>query len=132
MRKLLFAAGVAMLALAPFGRGGPVEGTAWSYKEIPGGTVQGGTVTEPGCLNYNKTFAAGQRACVVVIGDHDPVVDVEIKIYDEKNQLVALDRGQGQAKDFAAVVWYPPRQQTYRIEVCSYGKDFNKCSIAFK
>lgn len=132
MRGVLFAVGVSLLSLAPFSHGGPVNGTAWSYEQVGAGTVRDGVVTEPGCLHFTKAYVAGQRACVVVIGDHNPIVDVEVKVYDEKNQLVAQDRGQGKAKDFVAVMWYPPRQETYRIEVCSYGKEFNKCSIAFK
>ncbi len=132
MRGVLCAVGLVMLSLAPFSLGAPVSGTSWASEQVAGGTVRDGTVTEPGCLRLIKTYVAGERACVVVIGDHDPVVPIEIKVYDDKDHLVAEDRGQGTAKDFAAVMWYPPRQATYRIEVCSFGKDYNKCSIAFK
>ena len=132
MRCVLFAVGLAMLALAPLGQGAPVNGTSWAYEKVTAGTIRDGVVSEPGCLHFNKTYVAGQRACVVVIGDHDPIVDVEVKVYDAKSNLVAHDRGDGSARDFAAVMWYPPRQEAYRIEVCSFGKDYNKCSVAFK
>jgi hypothetical protein len=132
MRRLLFAVGLATLGLAPLSHGAPMDGTAWLMEKVEAGTVSGGRVTEPGCKQFIKTYAADQRACVVVIGDHNPVVDLEIKVYDSKNQLIAADRGQGSARDFVAVMWYPPRQETYRIEVCSYGQEYNQCSIAFK
>jgi hypothetical protein len=124
MVRVLFPVGLLILALVPPGRGGPVDGTSWSTQRVPGG--------DPGTLQFSKAFVAGQRACVIVIGDHKPVVDVEIKVYDAKGKVVAEDRGQDPARDFVAAIWYPPRQETYRIEVRSYGKDYNDCSIAVK
>jgi hypothetical protein len=94
--------------------------------------VSGSTVTEAGTWEIRRAYAAGQRACVIVIGDHDPVVDVEVRIYDSQKQLVAKRRGTAAAPDFVAVMWYPPRDETYRIEVRSYGKIENICSVAFK
>jgi hypothetical protein len=132
MRGVLFAVLLALLSLAPFGRGAPVNGTSWAYEKVPAGTVRDGVVTEPGSLNFTKTYVAGQRACVVVIGDHKPVVKIAVKVYDAKNNLVAHDEGDGPAKDFVAVMWYPPRQEAYRIEIFSFGDDYNQCSVAFK
>jgi hypothetical protein len=132
MRKALYVVGLAFLSLTPLGRGAPVTGTSWSFEKVAPGTVRNGTVTDPGSLHFPKTYVGGQRAAVIVIGDHNPAVDIEVKVYDDKNQLVAADRGTGPAKDFAAAVWYPPRQATYRIEVYSYGTEYNQISIAFK
>jgi hypothetical protein len=132
MRRTLFAVGLVVLSLAPLGHGAPADGTAWSLEDIAAGVVRSGVVTEPGCMHFTKAYVGGERACVVLVGDHRPVVDVEIKVLDSKKQVVAHDRGQGPARDFAAVVWYPPREETYTIEVCSYGEEYNKCSIAFK
>lgn len=133
MRRIVFLGVFALLGLVPVGVGSPVEGPSGASKRVPAGTVgEGGKITEPGILEFSKVYAAGQRACVIVIGDHDPVVDVEIKVYDSKNNLIVQDRGQGPAQDFAAVMWYPPRQETYRVAVHSYGKEFNKCYIAIK
>jgi hypothetical protein len=132
MRRILVAIGLTVLLLTPFSSGAPIEGTAWMMVKVPEGRSSDGVVSEPGHLQYNRTFVAGQRACVVAIGDHKPPVDVEIKVFDAKNQVVAQDKGQGPAQDFAAVMWYPPRQEQYRIEVYNYGKEYNECSIAFK
>jgi hypothetical protein len=123
---------VIFAALVPLGAGAPVEGPSWSYKLVGAGAAgPGGTIT-PGTLEFSKLFAAGQRACVIVIGDHDPIVDVEVEVYDSRNKLVARDRGQEPAQDFVAVMWYPPRQETYRIVINSYGKVENKCSVAIR
>ena len=132
MQRILVWVGLVLMSLVPFSAGAPVEGTSWASREIPAGTVEGNGVSEPGKVEFEKAFAAGQRACVIVIGDHNPVVDVEVKVYDAANQLVAHDRGTEPAQDFVAVMWYPPRQETYRIHVFSYGKAHNTCSITFK
>jgi hypothetical protein len=132
MRGALLPIGLIFLALVPFSSGAPIEGTSWGISSVPAGIESGDKITEPGSLPFSKVFAAGQRACVVVIGDHKPVVDLEIKIYDAKKNLVAHVRGQEPARDFVAVMWYPPRQEKYQIVINSYGKVHNECSIAIK
>jgi hypothetical protein len=44
----------------------------------------------------------------------------------------ALDDVVLPGRDFAAVMWYPPRQEMYRVAVHSYGKEYNECYIAIK
>jgi hypothetical protein len=61
-----------------------------------------------------ERFRGGERACVILEGDHDPVMDVYVEVYDEQNRRVAFDHAGG---DICAVVWYPPRDGKYRIEV---------------
>jgi hypothetical protein len=132
MRRIVLAGVLALLTLVPFGKGAPVEGPSGASRIVPAGTGTKDNITEPGSLQYQKAFRAGERACVIVIGDHDPIVDVEVKVYDAKDNLVAQDRGKDPAPDFVAVMWYPPREQTYRIVVNSYGSVENKCYVAFK
>jgi hypothetical protein len=127
MRRVLIAVSLSLLCLAPLGRSAPVDGTSWAEKRVEASSVAG-----PGVLSFDLTFVAGERACVIVIGDHKPVVEVEVKVYDAKKQLVAHDRGQAPAADFVAVMWYPPRQESYRIDVINHGKEYNECSIAIK
>jgi hypothetical protein len=128
MPRLIYPIGLFLLAVVPFGSGAPLEGTSWTKRKV----ARSQSETEPGTVEITQTFAAGQRACAIVIGDHDPVVDVEVKVYDSKKQLVAQERGQQPAQDFVAVMWYPPRQETYTIEIRNYGKDYNVCSVAIK
>lgn len=133
MRCVLLPIGLVFLALVPFSSSGaPIDGTSWAPRDIGEGTESGGKITEPGSQAIRKVFAAGQRACVIVIGDHKPVVDLEIKVYDAKKNLVAYDRGQEPAQDFVAVMWYPPREERYEIVINSYGKVHNECSVAIK
>jgi hypothetical protein len=114
------------------GSGAPLEGPSGATKRVPQGRPGEGGKFEPGTLEFSKDFAAGQRACVIAVGDHKPVVDVEIQVYDSKQNLIAQDKGQEPAKDFAAVIWYPPTQENYRIVVLSYGKEYNEVYIAIK
>jgi hypothetical protein len=129
MRWVLPLSACVLPAMVAFAVASPVEGPSWSRKEVPAGTNGG---AEPGALEYKKLYVAGQRACVIAIGDHKPVVDLEIKVYDSKGLLVAQARGKEPARDFVAVFWYPPREESYRIVISSYGTEYNKCSLAFK
>ena len=127
MARIVVPVALFLLAFVTPGLGGPVDGSSWAKYQIPGGTG-----SEPGTHKLTRIFVAGQRACVIVIGDHKPVVDVEVKIYDSKKQLVAERRGTRPAQDFVAVMWYPPRQESYDIVINSYGTIENICSIAIK
>ena len=132
MPRVLMGVGVFLLALVPSGTGAPIDGSSWARTRVPEGSGAGDTMTEPGMLSISRTFKAGERACVIVIGDHRPIVDVEVKVYDSKERLVAKRRGTEPAPDFVGVAWYPPREEKYRIEVSSYGKEYNECSVAIK
>jgi hypothetical protein len=98
--------------------------------------------TEIGEREYQFQFKGGERASVVVIGDHRPVVDLELYVYEVNEQgtegkLVAQDGGPG-LKDRVGVVWYPPRTATYRIvirnpsEYEEKSNPYNECSIAIR
>lgn len=76
-----------------------------------------------------ERFRGGERACVIVRGDHDPVVDIELHVLDEKGQTVAKDIGGG---DLVAVVWYPPRDANYRIRIVNHGQVENYLYVTLK
>src|ERR1700722_16281029 len=75
---------------------GPIDGTKrWPNRDrgrirIPAGT--------PGVREITERFAGGDRACVILVGDHNPPGDLGIEVYDQDNRLVAKDDGKG---DFA-------------------------------
>jgi hypothetical protein len=78
---------------------------------------------------FRDTFRANQRACVIVEGDHNPPVNLTVKVFDVGGNQVAADSGGG---DFVAVMWYPPRAQEYRIRITSNGNDYNDLDIVVK
>src|SRR5262245_65892684 len=63
-----------------------------------------------------REFEGGRRACVIARGDHRPPAKMAIAVYDDSGKKVAEDPG---AVDYVAVIWYPPRTGSYRIEIKS-------------
>src|SRR5688572_13485812 len=107
MRSIVLLGLLSLVTLVPIGVGAPVGDSLGKREEVGGDAVR-------------KTirFRGGERACVLAIGDHDPVVDIQVSVFDEKGNLVAEEKGNGTpVSDFVAVVWYPPRDADYRIEV---------------
>src|SRR4051794_34343473 len=88
----------ALLFLPTAGTSGPLDGP----KRVAGLDLPGGF---PGEQTFALAFEGGQRACVILKGDHRPIVNLGIEVYDEEKRLVAKDDGVG---DYAAVIWYPP------------------------
>lgn len=129
IRCLVVLAGVLLCTSAT--DGGPIGGPVGKSYRLPAGTREQGKIV-PGEESFSAIFRGGERACVTVVGDHNPVVEVAIKVYDSKNRLVIEDRGSGAAADFAAVIWYPARDENFRIVIESYGVEFNKCYVAVK
>jgi hypothetical protein len=78
--------------------------------------------------SFEERFEGGRRACVIAQGDQDPSAEVAIAVYDEANQVVVEDRG----VDFAAAIWYPPRDAKYKVEVKNGGPDVNIIYVVFK
>jgi len=132
MRRIVLLGLCVLLGWVAVGSGAPVEGPSAGRKRVPAGKAGEGGKFEPGPLDFSRVFVAGQRACVIVVGNLKPIVDVEIQVYDSKQNLVAQDRGQEPARDYAAVIWYPPTQESYRIVVLNYGTKDNECYVAVK
>jgi hypothetical protein len=126
MRRILILVALALLAFVPIGTTAPVGG-AWSSGE---------RVNVEPSRPWSKvmTFRAGERAAVLALGDHKPVVRLHVSVYDvARNQLVAEEKMDSEKSgDLAGVVWYPPRDGDYRIEVRHDGNSANKLYIAIK
>jgi hypothetical protein len=75
------------------------------------------------------TFRGGERACVIVVGDHKPPSPMEVRVFDAKKRLVAETRAD---TDTAAVIWYPPVTGNYRIEVRNHGDEYNAMMIYYQ
>jgi hypothetical protein len=108
------------MLLASAGTGSPLTGKrSLGTKRIEGFSF----------LIFKEKFRGGERACVIVKGDHKPVVDLGVYIYDEKDRLVAEDKGGG---EYVAAIWYPPRDAVYKVKIHNTGTDFNDCYISLK
>jgi hypothetical protein len=62
-------------------------------------------------------------------GDHRPVVNLGIEVYDENKRLVAKDEGTG---DYSAVIWYPPATGRYSIRFLNPQSDLNNCYLVLR
>lgn len=107
------------LLLAAAGSGSPLTGKRGKAERIDGESS----------INLKGKFRGGERACVIVMGDHKPPVDLAVYVYDEKDRLVAEDKAGG---EYVAVIWYPPRDAVYRVKIHNPGKDYNQCYISLK
>lgn len=123
MKRWLIA--VCLMALVSFGagngHGGPVDGpTGQSKFRLPGGFID----------RVEKVrFEGGKRACVIIVGDHNPVVNLQVEILDEQGRSIAKDEGRG---DFAGVVFYPPVTATYTVRLVNPQSEFNECYFVMK
>jgi hypothetical protein len=110
---------------------GPIKGIESMHFVLPGNArgesdEPGG---QPGEKRITERFAGGERACVIVRGDHKPVEDLIIEVYDENKNLVTKDDGKG---DYAVVVWYPPQDGDYTIVLKHAQADYNRCYLVIK
>jgi hypothetical protein len=121
MKRVILAGLItATLALAVAGRAGPLNGGLGGYVKLEGHEKR----------NLGKfTFRGNERACVILIGDHDPRVPLAIYVYSAAGQLVTKD---DPGFDYCAAVWYPPEDATYTIEIENRGEQWNKCRLAIK
>ena len=125
MRCILTCVFVFSLALAPIGIGSPTGG-AWSKREkLPANEI----------WKTTKTFRGGERACVLVVGDHKQkeIPHLHVKVYDKSNQLILEDKNNTTfVGDYVGIIWYPPRDGEYHIEVHNPSSEVNQCWIAIK
>jgi hypothetical protein len=134
---LLFVAALGLFCAGP-GGAGPIHGDAQLRRRVEAKGVV--TITkEDRQLGHLLKFKGGERACVVVMGDHKPVVPDVLDIRDDQGRLIGRDepaRGVGApnalGNDVAAVIWYPPRDGYYRITIESHGVEYNDVYIALR
>lgn len=112
---------VAVLALLALGVSwaGPISGGTTKHVQI-----------EPKDTHVEKVrFKGGRRACVIVEGDHQPIVNIHLSIKDLRGATVTEDRAGG---DVCSVIWYPAHDADYVITISHEGNIFNRCLIAIK
>jgi hypothetical protein len=104
------------------------------------GSLEAGPITGKSVIKYKLepketkkferiTFRGKERACVIVIGEKGTPLWLFVR--DQKGNLVRKDtptRG-----DDLAVIWYPPRDEAYTIEVQNPTEDSpNRFYIAIR
>jgi hypothetical protein len=125
MHRLISLTCVALLLFVAAAMAGQIDGPMSISREI--GQAVGG---EPTAYEMTVSFRGGERACVVAQGDHDPVVPLDIAVYDKQDRLIAKDESQ---YDFVSVCWVPPRTGAYRVVIRNHGdKIYNKVYIFSK
>ena len=128
-QTLSCSAGLGLILVAATVMAGGVAGPKHSGINVPASKTG-----EPGEISFKQEFKAGKRASIVVIGDHRPVVDLKIQVFDDSTgKPVAQDGGGG---DVIGVSWIPPRKGIYRIVLQNPSKfvevknPHNECTIA--
>jgi YD repeat-containing protein len=109
-----------LLVIALVSQAGPVDGNRGGYVLLGPGEKK---------RLSPLTFAGRQRACVLLIGDHEASAQLAITVYDAAGHLVAQDDPQW---DFCAVLWYPPRTAAYTIELVNHGPSACRCWLAIR
>src|SRR3954468_12414423 len=114
---------------------GPVDGPTTEKLEVPSSRPNA-----VGEADLTRVFRGGQRATVVVIGDHNPVADLEVRVYevkgDSEGKLIAHDGGKA-SRDIVGVSWVPARTGPYRIVIrnpapLTEKNPFNRCYVVLR
>ncbi len=120
MRRSLLLACLGALSIASLATSGPVDGPKTNEVRVDLAQGAGGEV-QPAKYRFKSTFRGGERACIIAYGDHKPVVEMAVTVYDETGKVkIAENVGSADSMDFVAVIWYPPRDTKYVIEVVSH------------
>jgi hypothetical protein len=132
MRRWFVLAGLQIIGIASSLAAGPIDGPRTFGLTVPAGRQgQGGDIL-PGRQRVQLDCRGGARACVVAVGDHKPAVEMGIAVFDEAGKKITEDAGSGEAPDFVAVIWYPPRDGKYTVEVRSKGLEHNEVTVSVK
>jgi hypothetical protein len=111
-----FALVILCFAIVSIGaRSAPITGSWSNFVEI-----------DTKVWSQTNKFRGGERAAVLAIGAG---TKMRVAVYDAKGELIAEDKGEG---DYVGLVWYPPRDGEYRIDVSQDGVGANKVYIAIK
>jgi hypothetical protein len=110
---------------------GPLHSSALRghYREPRLKNEKRGRLHAGSAYEFRDRFLANQRACVIVEGDHNPPMNLTIKVFDAAGNQVAADSAGG---DFVAAMWYPPQTQVYLISITCDGNDYNDLDIVVK
>jgi len=129
MRKTaMLVVGALLLGVAP-AASSPVPGHRREPMPAQDGQQKKAVLYPDRSYTFTDTFRANERACIIVEGDHEPVMDLKITVTDQQKNVVAQDTAGG---DFVSAIWYPPRQERYTITITGNGSVENYLYIVVK
>lgn len=106
--------------LIPLAVAGPVGGRKVVNMEIEAKTV----------FTFFAEFKGRERANVIAIGDgRSPLL---LFAYDTEGNCIARDIELNGTPDDRTIIWYPPRNQKYKIEVQNTGVVKNTAKIVIR
>jgi hypothetical protein len=123
---------------------GPTGGTIHRNNQVENEGVLVPSMQVEGVPGENDEFViecrANQRTSILIRGDHDPVGELEVLVYEspadgsKQGKLVAQGSG---TLDLVGAVWVPQRTEKYRIVIrnsapFSNRNRFNVCYVTIK
>lgn len=122
MRRVLIFVLFALLGVVPLGAGSPVDGMFSQRAEL-----------KAGVWSTTRDFRGGEQAAVLALGQNDAPFNLEVSVFNAANELVAQDKADGTLTgNLVGVVWYPPADGPYRIEVRHPTPGVNTVYVAVK
>ncbi len=131
MKRLaaLLTAVVLVTASGHVGIGSPVSGQKRVGSDIK--------IEPKAAFEFTEKFRGGERACVIVRGDHksevrgdpDSEVDLGVHVFDQHSNPVIKVENSG---DLVSAIWYPARDAVYKIKIVNPGPTTNNCYISLK
>jgi hypothetical protein len=107
MHRILALGLFGVLMLAPLGAGSPIDGTFSKPLDL----------TDE-LFSATKTFRGGERASVLAFAMREAPGNMQLNVFNAANELIAEDKSEGNlAGSIVGVIWYPPADGEYRIEV---------------
>ncbi len=126
--------GLFLVLLATFALDGAAKAGSFTPKIFPKVQVE---VDKKVALPPLK-FKGGERACVIAMGDHNPVQPISLEVYERRvfedkskkpTPVATADSGNS---DLVAVMWYPPRDAEYVVVIATHGNVYNVCYVSVK
>jgi|GEM_PF-6954873 len=109
-----------------------ISSVSWTFASPVGGSKYG-SYRLPANMQHTFTqqFRSNEYATVTVEGDN--YTDLELKVYNQYNQLVAWDYTYDKEENVCQVTFYVPKaargKATYKIVIVNQDNDFNDYKI---
>jgi len=107
MHRILALGLFGIMLLTPLSAGSPIDGSFSKPLDLTDEV-----------FSLTKTFRGGERAAALAFAIRDAPGNMQLNVFNAANELVAEDKADGSlAGNIVGVVWYPPDDGEYRVEV---------------